>query len=473
VLILLLPKIGAGPPAGPPLLLTGLTILLRGSGNRIVFSAGVKRIVTVVVIITAIEAATARMRGRRFIDIESAGRRFFNVIPRIFCYTIMKISDIMVDKVFSLTLEDTAAKALNMMYENNINQLPVIDNYGTKKYEGMIFAKEFLNLNTTPSSKLKSLVVKTPILSSTDSVEKCTQLIVTTGNRALPVVENGKLISIVSETDVALTANFGHARVDDVMSGAIVIEENSTLANALTKMRRYNISRMPVIKSNGVLTGIINALEISKIIATPKERIGNAPGLRALTSGTAIREVKVKDIMRRAISVERGTKLNTLVESFKRNEEIVVVGDERPIGIVTPRDALEITLPHRNEPSIHIAHVDGEVRRTIEEHMARFLKKIQGKLENIQSVIVYADMHKTHKYSVRARLIAINQRVIDAKAVGYDPISACQELISKLDRQIRSEHSHKLKQRQHDKESADEESRFTQTMEQSGADEEI
>jgi len=82
-------------------------------------------------------------------------------------------------------------------------------------------------------------------------------------------------------------------------------------------------------------------------------------------------------------------------------------------------------------------------------------------------------MHKTHKYSVRARLIAINQRVIDAKAVGYDPISACQELISKLDRQIRSEHSHKLKQRQHDKESADEESRFTQTMEQSGADEEI
>jgi predicted transcriptional regulator/ribosome-associated translation inhibitor RaiA len=380
----------------------------------------------------------------------------------------MKISDIMVDKVFALSLDDTAAKALSMMHENNINQLPVIDN--DRKYVGMIFAKEFLNLNTPPSSKLKNLVVKTPILSPTDTIEKCTQLIVTTGNRALPVVEKEKLTSIVSETDVALTANFGHATVDEVMSGAIVIEENSTLANALAKMRRYNISRLPIIKSNGVLTGIINALEIAKIIATPRERIGKSRGVTV--TSTAIRDVKVKDIMRKAISVERGTKLNTLVESFKRNEEIVVVGDDRPIGIVTPRDALEITLPHRNEPSIHIAHVDGEARRTIEEQMARFLKKIHGKLENIQSVIIYADKHKTRKYSVRARLIAA-RRVIDAKAVGYDPVSACKELISRLDRQIRSEHSQKLEQRQHSKESAKKEAQRNRRVEESGADEEI
>jgi CBS domain-containing protein/ribosome-associated translation inhibitor RaiA len=363
----------------------------------------------------------------------------------------MIISDIMVKKVFTLSLDDTAAKAQSIMYENNINQLPIIDSDG--EYRGMIFAKEFLNLNTVPSSKLKKLFAKTPILSPSDSIEKCIQLIVTTGNRALPVVEKGKLISIVSETDLILFVDFGNATVDEVMSGAIVIEENYTLANALSKMRRYNISRLPVIKANGVVTGIVNALEIAKIMATPRERIGKAPGLRALTSGAAIREVKVKDIMRRATSVERGTKLNKLVESFKRTEEIVVVGDGRPIGIVTPRDALEVTLPHRNEPSIHIAHVDVQVRKTIEEHMAKFLNKIQGKLDNIQSVIVYADMHKTRKYSVRARLLA-SRGVINAKAVGYDPVSACQELITKLDRQVRSEHSQKLKQRQHNKEFA-------------------
>jgi predicted transcriptional regulator/ribosome-associated translation inhibitor RaiA len=358
----------------------------------------------------------------------------------------MKVSEISVAKVFMLTLEDSVAKALHMMYENNINQIPIIDDYGDAKYIGMIYAKQFLDINAPPTSKLKSFVVNTPVLSSDDNIEKCAQLIVATGNRALPVVEKGKLIGIVSETDVVLTSDFGHSRVDEVMSGAIVIEENDTLGNALSKMRRYNISRLPVINSRGILTGTINALDITKIIATPRERAGKSPGIGTMA---VIREVKIKDIMRRAVSVERGTTLNTVIGNFKEAEEIIVVGNRRPIGVVTPKDALELTLPKRTEPTIHIAHLNNDdARKEIEEQMTRFLKKIQGKLENVLLVIVYADMHKTHKYSVRARIIT-TEGVVAAKAVGYDPLSACKELISRLDRRIRSEHSQKIEDRQH------------------------
>jgi CBS domain-containing protein/ribosome-associated translation inhibitor RaiA len=369
--------------------------------------------------------------------------RFFNVILKI-QRSIMKVSEINVDKVFMLTSEDSVAKALNIMYENNINQIPIIDDDG--KYIGMIYAKQFLGVNATPSSKLKSFLVNTPILSSEDNIEKCAQLIVATGNRALPIVENGKLSNIVSETDVVLTSDFGHARVDEVMSGAIVIEEDDTLNNALSKMRRYNISRLPVINSNGILTGSVNALDITKIIATPRQRAGKAPGVGTMV---AIREVKLKDIMRRTVSVERGTSLNSVIENFKKAEEIIVVGDRRPIGIVTPKDALELTLPKITDPTIHIAHLDSdEARKEIEDQMTRFLKKSQGKLENIRLVTVYVDKHKTHKYSLRARIIT-TKGVIAAKAVGYDPLSACKELISRLNRRIRSEHSQKIKDRQH------------------------
>jgi CBS domain-containing protein/ribosome-associated translation inhibitor RaiA len=356
----------------------------------------------------------------------------------------MKVSEINVDKVFMLTSEDSVAKALNIMYENNINQIPIIDD--DRKYIGMIYAKQFLGVNATPSSKLKSFLVNTPVLSSEDNIEKCAQLIVATGNRALPIVENGKLISIVSETDVVLTSDFGHARVDEVMSGAIVIEEDDTLSNALSKMRRYNISRLPVINSNGILTGSVNALDITKIIATPRQRAGKAPGVGTMA---AIREVKLKDIMRRTVSVERGTSLNSAIENFKKAEEIIVVGDRRPIGIVTPKDALELTLPKISDPTIHIAHLDSdEARKEIEDQKTRFLKKIQGKLENIRLVTVYADKHKTHKYSLRARIIT-TEGVVAAKAVGYDPLSACKELISRLNRRIRAEHSQKINDRRH------------------------
>jgi CBS domain-containing protein len=360
----------------------------------------------------------------------------------------MRVSEIMITKIISLNLEDTVAKALSVMYENSINQVPLVDN--NKNCSGMVFAKGFLLVNTSPEAKLKTFSSTTPVLNPSYSIEKCAQLIVATGKRALPVVENNKVVGIVSETDVALTADFGHAIIDEVMSGAIVIEEDNTLGNALGKIRRYNISRLPVINLNGILKGVINALDIIKLLATPRERATKSPGVGTMAT---IREVKVKDIARSAVSVERGTKINQISGHFRRNEEIIVVGEKRPIGIVTPKDLLELILPKDSGPSIHMAHLeDNEARREIEEEMKRFLKKIQGRLENIKQVVIYVDKHKTRKYSIRARMITA-AGVIEAKAVDYDPLSAAKELISRFDRRIRSEHSQKIEHK-HQKEYA-------------------
>jgi CBS domain-containing protein/ribosome-associated translation inhibitor RaiA len=357
----------------------------------------------------------------------------------------MKVSEIMISKIISLNLDDSVAKALSVMYDNRINQVPLVDN--NENYKGMIFAKDFLLINTMPEAKLKSFVSTTPVLSPSFGIEKCAQLIVATGKRALPVLEKNKVVGIVSETDVALTADFGHAIIDEVMSGAIVIEEDNTLGIGLSKIRRYNISRLPVINFRGILRGVINALDIIKILATPRERATKSPGVGTFAT---IREVKIKDITRRAISVERGIKINQISGSFRRNEEIVIVGGERPIGIVTPKDLLELLLlPKVSGPSIHMAHLENnEARREIEEEMKRFVKKIQGKLENIHQVVVYVDKHKTRKYSIRARMITA-AGVVEAKAVGYDPLSASKELIARFDRRIRSGHSQKINHKHH------------------------
>jgi CBS-domain-containing membrane protein len=88
----------------------------------------------------------------------------------------MKVSDIMTDDVFTLSSDGTMAKALSIMYEKRINQIPVIDKY--EKYQGMVFAKDFLNASAATSSKMKNFVVKTPVLSPMDSIKRSTQLIV-------------------------------------------------------------------------------------------------------------------------------------------------------------------------------------------------------------------------------------------------------------------------------------------------------
>ena len=363
----------------------------------------------------------------------------------------MKVSEIMVSNIASLAPEDTVAKAYSLMIDRSIHQVPVAEDGGM--YIGMVFAKRLMASSAQPSSKLKSFIVNTSTLSPDDNVEKAAKLVVGSGNRALPVIDNkGKLIGIVSETDIAQTADFGGATVDEVMSGAIVIEEDTLLADAVSKMRRYNISRLPVINEKGLLRGVMNILDAASIAAMPTERTSKSAGIsgnKAKVKG----DVKVKDIARRAVSVERGTRLNDLVDSFKIGEEIVVVGDDRPMGIVTPKDALEVILPTRKSglPTIHMAHLeDAQERREIEEQLSKFLKKIQGKLGgDVQSVIVYADKHKMRKYSVRCRLITAKSGVINAHAVGYDPITAAKGVIQRLDRQIKADHTQKVKGRQH------------------------
>jgi CBS domain-containing protein/ribosome-associated translation inhibitor RaiA len=359
----------------------------------------------------------------------------------------MKVSEIMVTDVVTLSPEDTVAKALNLMADRSINQIPTVDENG--KYLGMIFAKQLLNSTAQPSSKLKSYIINTSTLSPDHDIEKAAQLVIGSGYRAMPVVEEkGKLVGIVSETDLVSTSDFGHAIVDEVMSGAIVIEEDTALADAVSKMRRYNISRLPVINKKGILHGTLNILDIARIIATPRERTSKSAAISGGTAG--VKDVKVKDIMRRAISVERGIKLNVLIDHFKQNEEAIVVGNGRPMGIVTPKDGLELILPKKsNEPIIHMAHLeDGQDRIEIQEQLARFLQKIQGKLGDVRSIVVYADKHKTRKYSLRTRLIT-SRGVIDAKAVGYDPLSASKELVARLERRIKSEHSQMVKGKQH------------------------
>ena len=253
----------------------------------------------------------------------------------------------MTDDVFTLAPDDTMAKALSNMYKKRINQIPVIDKY--EKYQGMVFAKNFLNASAARSSKLKNLVVKTPTLNPTDSIKRSARLIVTTGIRALPVVEDSKLVGIISETDLILKTGFGNTPVDNVMAKARVIEDDVRLDSALAKMRRYNISRLPVINSKGELIGIINALDRAKIMATPQERISKKS--RASSRKSAVKLARVRDIMKRTVPVRMGTKLRDVLEIFREHDEIVVVGDEKkPVGIFTARDALRKTLPRRAHP---------------------------------------------------------------------------------------------------------------------------
>lgn len=353
-----------------------------------------------------------------------------------FAHVTMNVSDLMIEDVISIVPEDTVGKAISLMLENKIHQLPVVSK---NSYHGMVYVKNLIETNVFPrTTKAQTVTVNTASLEPNAKIWETSQAIIRSGLRALPVITNGKLVGIVSETDLALVVDVGDALVDDVMTGAIVVEEDSTVAYALSIMRRQSISRLPVINKNGKLVGVVDTLDIVQVLGVPKERM-SASRTTMVSAGsdrTDVRSVKVGEIMRPVTPTKRSTRLSDAVKTLKRAEEIIVTDNDMPVGIIAPKDVIKLSMPERRGPVIQIAHVDDEgVKQEILTEVNKFLKRISGRFDRVYSFEVSVDRHRTRKYSMHGKLMT-TEGMIAAKSTGWDVRSASKELVTRLDRRI-------------------------------------
>ncbi len=356
-------------------------------------------------------------------------------------------------EVPTLSLDDSVSKAINLMYIHSIKQIPVVDlNY---KYYGMIYYKDFINTHFQPSSKIKHFISHgTHILKPNDDLQICINFMINTGKTGLPVVDNEEFIGLVIDKDLVLNVELENLKVNDIMSNPIVIDENSDLDNALSLMRKNNISRLPVINDKYLVVGVISLLDILKITSIPNEKDSHAP---APGSKEKPGSVLIKDIMKNAITIENGLFIKNVIDSFKNSDELIIISNDKPVGIITSKDILESSISKKTNSIVYTANFDDEsIRNEIAQKMEKYIKKIEGKLDNIQSVVIYFEKHKT-LCSIRTRLITKNQ-VIHTHADDYDPLKAFKSVLDKLERQITELHSKNVENKYREKLfSADEE----------------
>lgn|GEM_PF-350511 len=83
----------------------------------------------------------------------------------------------------------------------------------------------------------------------------------------LPVVENGKLVGIVTHKDISKVqlGKRSKTKVGDIMTKEVVtISVDEKASTALEKMSELRVMRMPVISKSGALVGIITLTDIDK-----------------------------------------------------------------------------------------------------------------------------------------------------------------------------------------------------------------
>lgn len=118
----------------------------------------------------------------------------------------MKIREIMTTDVKTVSPTDTVSQAASAMEQLNVGSIPVVDN---NKVVGIVTDRDIVLRNVArgqnPDQKVSDVMTSNITYATPDmDVHSAADIMATHQIRRLPVVENGKLIGIVAIGDLAV-----------------------------------------------------------------------------------------------------------------------------------------------------------------------------------------------------------------------------------------------------------------------------
>ncbi len=155
----------------------------------------------------------------------------------------------------------------------------------------------------------------------------------------LPVVENGKLVGLVSDGDISrvspspattlsqyeISSLLDNLKVKDIMSKRVIaINADATIEEAAYLMERNNISGLPVVSGEGTVVGVITARDILRAFVN---MMGLADGKTRIALHVHDRQGAMEDIS--GVLAKDGVNIDSLV-TYKETDgeyEIVIRGD--------------------------------------------------------------------------------------------------------------------------------------------------
>ena len=251
--------------------------------------------------------------------------------------------DIFSKEFNSVKDNDTLSRCLESFKKNMPPVLAVLDEKG--KYEGMITRRSILRSRLDPTvAKVRSLRVAAPQVGLDTSLGALAKLMIGSGVRQLPLVDNGKVLGFVTDENIihaAVGDEWGRTAVEKVMTRAPhTLESNRSVGAVLGVMREFGISHVPIMEG-GRLVGMVSIEDILVNIYWPQRRqtLGDIVGEKIETLGLAVKGIMASPV----ITVSAKMNLRDAEQRMHDRDVscLAVVDDERLVGIVTKLDFLE------------------------------------------------------------------------------------------------------------------------------------
>jgi CBS domain-containing protein len=113
---------------------------------------------------------------------------------------------------------------------------------------------------------VKDAMRKATTISHDTSVEEVSKLLIGKGVNHIPILKEGKLDGIVTSWDIAKAVSEGKKELRDAaVRNVITAQKNETLGIVAERLRKKGISALPVVE-NGKVLGIITAEDIARFV---------------------------------------------------------------------------------------------------------------------------------------------------------------------------------------------------------------
>ena len=168
------------------------------------------------------------------------------------------VADIMTSMPIVATVPGSRNDAINLMVRNKLTGVPVVRE-SDGQLMGIVSRRDvFNNMN---EEQLSMLMKKNPITISPDkSIAEAAKIFYDLRIHRLPVVEKGRLVGIVTPTDLLReirTMKTKKTAIDSIRAACVTCYKDDPLSYVVAAMKISSVTAMPVLNERGVLVGLI------------------------------------------------------------------------------------------------------------------------------------------------------------------------------------------------------------------------
>ena len=284
----------------------------------------------------------------------------------------MEVRDVMSERVVTIFPDETASTAARMMAENKISCMVVVDE-GT--VSGILTEGNFLRREAEIKRDFDEITVAEVMTCPVETVPpdysilKASKMVAEKCIKRLPVIEDGRLIGIITQTDLirALTPYGMQWEIANIMNRDVTgIQSETSVAEVAEIMASHNISCIVVFESKKVAGVFTERDLVKKVIAQRRDPACIAVG--QVMSGPPVTVSPDCSVFNASRMMEK-----------MKIRRLVVMEDERLCGIVTQTDilmAVRKRLQTGDEKSVHVLIIDDdkEDAKILRSHLGRCRK---------------------------------------------------------------------------------------------------